>query len=30
MRDGMEFEEGGFSPIVWVSLSVRELDPVEP
>lgn len=28
--DGMEFEEGGFSPIVWVSLSVRELDPVEP
>lgn len=27
--DGMEFEEGGFSPIVWVSLSVRLLDPVE-
>ncbi len=28
--DGMEFEEGGFSPIVWVTLSVCELDPIEP
>ncbi len=28
--DGMEFEEGGLSPIVWVTLSVYELDPVEP
>jgi len=24
--DGMEFEEAGFSPIVWVSLTVSELD----
>jgi hypothetical protein len=23
--DGMEFEEGGFSPIVWVTLSVRQI-----
>jgi len=27
--DGMDFESGGWSPVVWVSLGVRELDAVE-
>ena len=28
--DGVNFESGGCGPVVWVSLTVTELDPVEP